>query len=89
MKKRLILLLTCYMIFCFSIYQNNNLKPKTIKSNNIERIENTSISKNEIIKANNDDNNSNIDENLLAILSIKKINLKENSYVEKVTIKRK
>ena len=73
MKKRLILLLTCYMIFCFSIYQNNNLKPKTIKSNNIERIENTSISKNEIIKANNDDN-------LLAILSIKKINLKENIY---------
>lgn len=80
MKKRLILLLTCYMIFCFSIYQNNNLKPKTIKSNNIERIENTSISKNEIIKANNDDNNSNIDENLLATLSIKKINLKENIY---------
>lgn len=78
MKKRLILLLTCYMIFCFSIYQNNNLKPKTIKSNNIERIENTSISKNEIIKDNN--NNSNIDDNLLATLSIKKINLKENIY---------
>ena len=86
MKKRLILLLTCYMIFCFSIYQNNNLNSKTIKSNNIERIENTPISKNEIIKDNNADNNSNIDDNLLATLSIKKINLKDNIYP--LTVKR-
>lgn len=76
MKKKLVLLLVSYVVFCFCIYQNNNIKSTTIKTDNIERVTNTaSIKTNEI---NTKETNNNSDS--LAILSIKKINLKEKIY---------
>ena len=65
MKKKLTLLLSAYMIFCFMIYQKNVhiSKSKVIKTENIERD----------VKNNNNDN-------ILATLTIDKINLHENIY---------
>ena len=49
MKKKLVLLLVSYVVFCFCIYQNNNIKSTTIKTDNIERVTNTaSIKTNEV-----------------------------------------
>ncbi len=74
MKKKLVLLLASYVVFCFCIYQNNNIKSTTIKTDNIERVTNTaSIKKDEV-------NTKEINNDSLATLSIKKINLKENIY---------
>ena len=76
MKKKLVLLLVSYVVFCFCIYQNNNIKSTTIKTDNIERVTNTaSIKTNEV---NTKETNNNSDS--FAILSIKKINLKEKIY---------
>ena len=41
MKKKLVLLLVSYVVFCFCIYQNNNIKSTTIKTDNIEKVTNT------------------------------------------------
>lgn len=77
MKKKLILLISIYIIFCFTIYQNNAhiSKNKVIKTRNIERVENTArkIDTKKDIK-------NNIDDNILATLTIDKINLQENIY---------
>ena len=77
MKKKLTLLLSAYMIFCFMIYQKNVhiSKSKVIKTENIERVENTArqISNEIEVKNNNNDN-------ILATLTIDKINLHENIY---------
>ena len=67
MKKKLILLISIYIIFCFTIYQNNThiSKNKVIKTRNIERVENTArkIDTRKDIK-------NNIDDNILATLTI-------------------
>lgn len=77
MKKKLTLLLSAYIIFCFMIYQKNVhiSKSKVIKTENIERVENTArqISNEIDVKNNNNDN-------ILATLTIDKINLHENIY---------
>lgn len=76
MKKKLILLLATYIVFCFCIYQNNNIKYNTIKTNNIDRVSNTASIK----TVNTSDKKDSVTDDSLAILSIKKINLKESIY---------
>ena len=77
MKRRLTFLLSSYLIFCFVIYQDNThtTKSKIIKTENIERVENTARQINSNINVENDN-----DDNILATLTIDKINLKENIY---------
>ena len=77
MKRKLTFLLSAYIIFCFIIYQDNThtTKSKIIKIENIERVENTARQINSNINVENDN-----DDNILATLTIDKINLKENIY---------
>ncbi len=74
MKKKLVLLLASYVVFCFCIYQNNSIKSTTIKTDNIERVTNTAAIKEDEI------NTKEINNDSLATLSIKRINLKESIY---------
>ena len=58
MKKKLVLLLVSYVVFCFCIYQNNNIKSTTIKTDNIERVTNTASIKTNEVNTKETNNNS-------------------------------